>query len=425
MFIQLKRQDSQFEQPSSLFNFGPSQVPIFLIPGILGLPSDILKIGKHLTKAHQHVYAWSYYGSLTNSEHVKDYLDQNLDLASQANQLADAIKQTWERHKLPFIIVGYSYGCYLTKLAAEELYKQGIQPRLLLLDAPSISCSQTYFKTNSNDLTQDLIRIAIYAANAAFGGNQENISFPAVFTEKDNDAIKNKTTLTERFDYIKKIVFQTIDKMINDAEKEQQTNKLAEIKELFAYYLQIANRCLTNLIAHKKIKSDAQLITGVLMTESTAAKYKTDETGDWGNVITQELAAYDHLAIINEKHTATVKFIQTFIEEQIPRQDILNATLKNIVEAATRDQLSIPQEIISPCPSDSDADTEVQMPSVKSPKSIPTAVQKVSSAPIQIPRGPSGPALFRSRSTESLPTSNPDTFSLQRLSTTPPRGTMT
>src|SRR3990167_10673156 len=186
-FLNFKVEEQGFEQTEEqdvFFITSPKQIPVFMIPGIVGWGVELSGLALEIlnqTQSERPIFI--YQDSRLESKHHAEQYHQ--DLLSHAKSIGKGIiAHLPPELPIPCLIVGFSYGCTLAALTADYLKTQGKDPRLFLIDGPSPDCSQKYFSAPSTNLINDLIDIVNYAAKLA------NLK-AAVYLENEIEILKN------------------------------------------------------------------------------------------------------------------------------------------------------------------------------------------------------------------------------------------
>ena len=151
-----------------------NKLPIFFIPGILGSGDELRFL------------AWRLYTQSNEEREIFIFDDERLldasapselNLNEQVDSIANEIKSMMPKPSnftrcntpspFPFFIIGYSYGCTLATLVAQQLEAQGEKPYVYLIDGVSPTGFQRYIDDQNNiiSFTQDLILMANSATN--------------------------------------------------------------------------------------------------------------------------------------------------------------------------------------------------------------------------------------------------------------------
>jgi len=268
----------------------PDQVPIFLIPGILGNAAEYRDLIETLRDLgdYRDIYIWCNPQIIGNLEGAN--YDQS-SLQKQALLIAKSMRKISVHYSSasPYLIAGYSYGCSLAALVADELKKNNADDvELYLIDGPSPDCAKKYFLTPSLSLTTDLASVVKYAASLS----AENIHF------KEENII-----LTP--EYLNSLVSLTPAECIDKLAEFIIKNCLYIDIEQFQHNIKIAKQDIYNIINSPDHLFESKFHKIIsLITNQTAAKY--GEFGGWKKHA-EELYFVDDPLLINQDHRAILK----------------------------------------------------------------------------------------------------------------------
>ncbi|HTM64029.1 MAG TPA: thioesterase domain-containing protein [Gammaproteobacteria bacterium] len=289
----IKFDNTSFEQSHTS---DPDNLPIFLIPGILGNSNELYKLAEEINaqkKGRTPIYIYQ-------EPPATDEL-MNMSLAVHANKIAQEILEIRRFSPLPYILVGYSFGGILASEVAKELQASKYDPRVYVIDEPALSCVKKYMdpenKSNFN-FYQDLAKIVNYAAFLS------DITPHSLTDEFLNEHISDEF---EEFIYhfAVEITENQATAQIDDA---NITN--------FITYLEIAKRNLRNMAYSDSPKKNILDNVHVIFTNETARKYSSgsqsqtakDFLGEWDQCsvrvshlnpnITSKLSTQSHLDLL-------------------------------------------------------------------------------------------------------------------------------
>jgi thioesterase domain-containing protein len=257
----------------------PENLPIFLIPGILGNGNELYSLAAALNEQRQgHTPIYLYEEPIQNGGPLK------MSLHEQANSMAEEILEIRQNSPLPYILVGFSFGSIEAYETALILSALNHDPRLYVIDEPSVSCVKKYFDADSTKFKSDLVSIVNYAATLS--GLQSIVAENNILT-----AIQY-LELEDRIDYL-----------ANASISKQQEQISEDAISTFYLYLEIAKRNLRNLALSDSKPSQKLDNVHLIYTKETAQKYGAEQqdntqfTGGWDqcsrkiNILNQDLSS--------------------------------------------------------------------------------------------------------------------------------------
>ena len=230
----------------------PDQLPIFLVPGIMGNGRELYELAEALDKQRDHKTPIFIYDE---SELADDSLLQ-LSLDELADKMLQEIIEITNDAKFDIQLAGYSSGAIIGSILSRKLCENGLEPHLVVIDQPDMTSVAQYINQDSHSLMQDLINVVNAAARLS--GLSE-----IKFTEKQVDVARNYLELEARFNQLADTLLRAQQEIT-----EQQRNT-------FADYLARAKRNLNypdDKVTPSKISS-----THLILTKETAVKYGASE----------------------------------------------------------------------------------------------------------------------------------------------------
>jgi len=265
----------------------PNQVPLLLIPGILGNPAEYQELVETLRDMgdNRDIYIWCN-PQITGNANFEDY-DQS-SLQKQALLIAESIRKLGLDPSVVLLMVGFSYGCGLAAAVANIL--SGIDIELFLIDGPSPDCAKEYFSRPSLSLTTDLSNVVKYATTLSAKNvnfKEENISFPSEYLES-----LVLLSPAECIDALAKVIIENCSSVIDE--------------DQFAKNIKIAKQDIYNLINAPDQLFDSKFHKIIsLITNQTAAKYN-DKFGGWKRHA-ETLSVIDDPLLVDQDHRALLK----------------------------------------------------------------------------------------------------------------------
>lgn len=286
----------------------PDQLPIFLIPGIMGNGRELYELAEALDKergGNTPIFIYD------ESELADDSLLQ-LSLDQLADKMLDEIKDITNDSVFDIQLVGYSSGAIIGSILANKLSKNGLEPHLVAIDQPDMTNVAKYINQDSNDLMQDLINVVNVAAKLS---GLKGVAFTASQVATAGNYLELDARLNS----------------LADTLLSSQTFVSDEQRDTFADYLARAKRNLNypdDQTLQRKISS-----THLIFTKQTAIKYGADKdnwqtyTGGWDKrtdrlVIhdSNELADKGHLELVTGPCATEVAHIVSVSLRQNPQK---------------------------------------------------------------------------------------------------------
>lgn len=293
--------------------------PIFLIPGIVGRAQEMTELATSLnTINHGKRPLYIHHDPrLTGDFDPEENIHKSFTLARHAKMIAKEMLNKRQRNGMPFLIVGYSYGCILAVEIARYLRTKGLDACVYLIDGPSADCSSRYLNSNSAYAVSDLIRILNYTANIA---ELSGIN-------KDNGQLINELTSKPFADKFENIIQLILDN------NNTVTNSETDPKEIFKELANIVKTSLENIMTIQPPAKQSLTQLNAIFTENTAKKYNS-ETGGWDKYAKQlkleqtgELRDKDHTELLNVSNakqlanTINRAFKNEITEERLQKND--------------------------------------------------------------------------------------------------------
>jgi thioesterase domain-containing protein len=293
----------------------PENLPIFLIPGILGNGNELYSLAAAINeqrKGKTPIYIYE--------EPIVDGEPLQLSLDNLAASIAQEVLEIRQNSPLPYILVGYSFGGILAAEVARKLLSVNHDPRLYVVDEPAESCVKRYFDSDSDTgLTSDkdkdrdafktdLFNIVNYAAKLS-GLQQVELS----------KSILGSLQFLELED--------RIDHLADNVLKQQTQTIPVSNEQTYSTYLEIAKRNLRNL--KDSVSNPEQKLSNVhtIFTKETARKYGSEKhslnqfKGDWdlcstkitqlNPLISSKLGNQSHMDLLKEDNAALVAGLLT------------------------------------------------------------------------------------------------------------------
>lgn len=289
----------------------PENLPIFLIPGILGNGNELYSLAAAINaKRNGKTPIYIYEEPIVDGEPLQLALD-NL-----AASIAQEVLEIRQNSPLPYILVGYSFGGILAAEVSRKLLSVNHDPRLYVIDEPAESCVKRYFDSDSLDAASDsnndkdrdafktdLFSIVNYAAKLS-GLQQAQLS-------KNILASLQFLELEDSIDHLADHVLK------------HQTQSVSESSEqTFSTYLEIAKRNLRNLKDSDSNPEQKLSNVHTIFTKETARKYGSEKQslnqfkGDWdlcstkitqlNPLISSQLGNQSHMDLLKEDNAALV-----------------------------------------------------------------------------------------------------------------------
>lgn len=291
----------------------PENLPIFLIPGILGNGNELYSLAAAINeqrKGKTPIYIYE--------EPIMDGEPLQLPLDNFAASIAQEVLEIRQNSPLPYILAGYSFGGILAAEVARKLLSVKHDPRLYVIDEPAESCVKRYFYSdcNSHDtdpsgdndkdpdaFRTDLFNIVNYAAKLS-GLQQVELS-------KNILSSLQFLELEDRIDHL-------ADNVLN----HQSQTTPASNEQTFSTYLEIAKRNLRYLKDSDSNPEQKLSNVHTIFTKETARKYSTDKQslnqfkGEWdlcstkitqlNPLVSSRLGNQSHMDLLKKENAALV-----------------------------------------------------------------------------------------------------------------------
>lgn len=340
-------EDGKKTQPSAIPE--PSQVPLFLIPGITGVGSEFQSLIARLRKAGDKRPIYVYYDpSIAPDPKGRPY-KENSTLVEQAKLMAETMKDRLPLGPTPYVMIAYSYGCSLAALAAQQLNAEGQVVKLFLIDGPSPECSRDYFSQPSPSVTTDLINIVKYVAKLSI-----------------REAVDETFEFKLDLDFNQLVTKSPLDCMETVAQEILRNHGSILDHEFFIKSLNVAKLGINNLIT-SKIESPSHKIEKAyaLITQQTAKKYNSTHLG-WEKyaetlslIVDKDLNLQEHTELLNDNGGADrlATKIKSFTSREITPEQLLEGHLEFI-----RNRYLVPSAALAASPSTSEDSTPSSSP---------------------------------------------------------------
>src|SRR3989338_7650949 len=113
----------------------PDELPIFLLPGILGNGSELNSLAEAINETRNGktpIYIYE--------EPTYEGKPEEMTLSEHAASIAKEILEIRQNSPIPYILTGYSFGAILAAEVARVLRSVNRDPHLYVIDEPSKSC---------------------------------------------------------------------------------------------------------------------------------------------------------------------------------------------------------------------------------------------------------------------------------------------
>lgn len=314
-FVRVRFEDEPSSESLS-FPLTPDQIPLFLIPDILGNGTQYRELIEELRANRDNhkgdnrpVFVWCD-PLLVPDEKRTDLPGKKLNLQEQAQLIAECMQECLPGGSAPYLIAGYSYGCSLAALTAEILTNDQNPTHVYLIDGPSPECSKKYFSHPSVDMTTDLINIVRKAMELSSSPPLSDEELSTLFVSDLDNLLK----LTPQ---------ECLDVLQKKALGNEFSNRVH--KETFLQYMHIVKQGIENLINAPSIpkKKTHKLVS--LITDETAIKYQ-EEHGGWEKY-TETLSKVEDESLLTQKHGTLLK--QTTVQSLVKSiRSLINQELK-------------------------------------------------------------------------------------------------
>ncbi|VVC76362.1 hypothetical protein AQUSIP_16730 [Aquicella siphonis] len=307
------------------FPLKPDQIPIFLIPGILGNGTEYREFIEELRAKGDNRPVFVYCDPLLVPDPKKpELIGKKLSMQEQAQLIADCVQDCLPPGSAPYILAGYSYGCGPAALAADILTGSGNVTHVYLIDGPSPECSKAYFSNPSDSLTTDLINIVKTAIELSSSRSIPPSKLDELFLPE--------------FASLKQLSPQACLERLEQTTLSQLDNSYIH-GDTFKKYMQIVKQGINNLMTAPTApkKKMSKLVS--LITNETAIKYG-DTYGGWDKY-TETLAKVEDDNLVTQNHRtllqqdtvqALVQSIRSLINQELKPLTLFQQQLKLLVE---------------------------------------------------------------------------------------------
>lgn len=301
----IKYMSNSFEQSHTN---NPEELPLFLIPGILGNGSELYSLAAAINEQRNGktpIYIYE--------EPINEGKPEEMPLSEHAASIAKEILEIRQNSPLPYILTGYSFGAILASEVAHVLRSVNRDPHLYVIDEPAKPCLRQCFEDHSDTFNKDLLKITNYAAKLS--GMQTIQPMQGLL-----DAIQHME-LEDRIDYLANSTLTNQEHPVSD-----------DNASIFYTYREIAKRNLRNVIQSDSEPPQKLENIHLIFTEETTVKYDQANvaamfTGGWDQYsdrITHlhqqapdELAKQSHIDLLKAGNAMTVA---TLITESLKRE---------------------------------------------------------------------------------------------------------
>ena len=295
-----------------------TQIPIFLISGILGNGGEMIDLAKR------------FYTQSENIRPIYVHYDQRfvnpstigpiLSLSDQAKIIVKDILTCLQPGPLPYVIAGYSYGATLAALVGQELKKLNQDVHLYLLDGASPEKIHELHNPNSRDIRYDelkqksileIINIANYAARLS----------------SLSDITLTQEELDQLYYFATESCFDDIEKRMLLANR----NASNDAKIYFCNYFRIAKQNMMSLLSTDPLELHRESFDKITLftTNETAKKFNTPDLGwekyakEVRHINDKNVKAVTHTDLMKEKNAAAIATdIHTFIFKDISKEEL-------------------------------------------------------------------------------------------------------
>lgn len=227
----------------------PDNLPIFLIPGIIGNGSELFALAEAINKkrgGRTPIYIYE--------EPIIDGEPLQFTLSEHASLIAEEVQEIRQSSPLPYILVGYSFGGILASEVAVKLQALHHDPRLYVIDEPSCAISRDHIKNDTETFKTDLVKIVNYAATLS------GIT-PITITSQLLTNLR-LLTLEERIDQLASEVLDSQPASVQEAQENS-----------FYTLLETAKRNLRNILLSETGTENKLTNVHLIITNETALKY--------------------------------------------------------------------------------------------------------------------------------------------------------
>ncbi len=296
-------------------------IPIFLIPGILGC-GDIGSIASALAELNpdRPIYLWEDPG-LNTWNNVANFKS----LEAQARDIGREIMHIHGSSKIPPVLVGFSSGCPIATLTAQLFHANGVTPFLYVIDGATRALTYENFTRRDKKplVIKDLILIIETIAKRA------GIENPPRLPNDTISIVNNTMQIEERAKKYSEFLCDLIKKCLSDTE-------FHDFKQNFDQQFRVVYRNLRNM----RLKPDAKTAALIqkplpyltaFLTQELLDKYPHAPLAGWSQetenlvVINNEcLSKATHLDLVS--HEGLINFIAEAIIEKLNKDAaVINA----------------------------------------------------------------------------------------------------
>lgn len=326
-------------------------IPIFLIPGILG-GGDIGSIANALAEINpdRPIYLWEDPGlqAWNNATNFKS-------LESQARKIGHDIMQIHGSSKIPPVLVGFSSGCAITALTAKLFNANGVTPFTYIIDGATRAQTLVNFTTKDKKplVLKDLILIIETIAKRAGVDNPPRLPAEII------SIVNNIMQVEERAKKYSELLCDLI-------KKEMPLEDFFAFKQAFDQQFRVVHRNLRNMRltpdakVAQKIQQPLPYLT-LFLTQELMNKHPGTLLAGWEQeaekltfIHNDAIRQATHLALVTDQALIDViahailnqlknnaKAINTYIASQM-----LVNTKKTFIQQFANDSENLPKRVI-------------------------------------------------------------------------------
>lgn len=244
--------NNSYEQSQTV---DPDNLAIFLFPGILGNGNEMESLAAAIDKLRKgRTPIYIYNKPLVDGAPIAMLGDE------EAASIAAEMQYIRRDSKLPYILVGYSYGGNMVHQVANHLSERGFDPHKYVIDAGSPACVAAYIEKDNDDFKKDLVNIVNYAARLS-GMKTEIQADKDIFTTLQDIELEDR-----------------IDKIGDEVIQLQKENPDEDMLASFYTFLEIAKQNLHNLAYPTTSEQSKTTHTHLILTKETSLKYGACES---------------------------------------------------------------------------------------------------------------------------------------------------
>ncbi len=270
-------------------------IPIFLIPGILG-NGDIESIASALAELNpdRPIHLWEDPGLIAwnNKTNFKN-------LESQARDIGREIMLIQGSSKTPPVLVGFSSGCPIAALTAQFFHANGVTPFVYVIDGASRALTHENFTSRDKKplVIKDLILIIETIAKRA------GVENPPRLPDETINIVNNILQIEERAKKYSEFLCDLIKKRMDEVD-------FFDFKQSFNQQFRVVHRNLRNM----RLQPDSQIAARIqkplphltaFLTQELLSKYPHAQLAGWPQE-TQRLSVVGNESLSKATHLALV-----------------------------------------------------------------------------------------------------------------------